>query len=190
MRAMAKRFILAPVGAAAALAGCHLDMHDQPHYEPMSPSARFRGGSSALPLPPGTVPRDADEAFEPPAEIALQNSPPYPPTAEGLARGRERYGIYCVPCHGALGDGRGMIVQRGFQQPPSFHEPRLRAAPLGHFYQVITNGFGAMAEYASDVPPADRWLIAMYVRALQRTQSAAPVDQQPARRAPTPGAAP
>ena len=92
---------------------------------------------------------------------------PFAISAEDLARGRERFNIYCSPCHSQLGDGNGMIVQRGFKRPPSYFEPRLLKAPVGHFFNVMTNGWGAMADYSAQVPVADRWRIAAYIRALQ-----------------------
>jgi mono/diheme cytochrome c family protein len=97
---------------------------------------------------------------------------PFPVTEEVLQRGRERFNIYCSPCHSRLGDGNGMIVQRGFQHPPSYHTDRLRKAPLGYFFEVMTQGFGAMPDYAEQVPPRDRWCIVAYIRALQLSQNA------------------
>jgi mono/diheme cytochrome c family protein len=101
---------------------------------------------------------------------------PFPVTEDVLARGRERFDIYCSPCHSRLGDGNGMIVQRGFRAPPSYHTERLRKAPLGYFFDVMTNGFGAMPEYASQIPPRDRWTIVAYIRALQLSQGATTGD--------------
>ncbi len=101
---------------------------------------------------------------------------PFAVTADVLARGQERYNIYCVPCHSQLGDGNGMIVQRGFRRPPSFHTDRLRKAPLGYFFDVMTNGFGAMTDYASQIAPRDRWSIVVYIRALQLSQAATIAD--------------
>jgi hypothetical protein len=101
---------------------------------------------------------------------------PFTVTEDVLARGRERFNIYCAPCHSRLGDGNGMIVQRGFRSPPSFHTDRLRKAPLGYFFDVMTNGFGAMPEYASQIPPRDRWCIIAYIRALQLSQGATVSD--------------
>jgi hypothetical protein len=97
---------------------------------------------------------------------------PFPVTHELLGRGQERYNIYCTPCHDHVGNGQGMIVQRGLRPPPSFHIERLRAAPIGHFFDVITNGYGAMANYAVEVATVDRWAIAAYIRALQLSQHA------------------
>lgn len=105
-----------------------------------------------------------------------------PVTLELLQRGQERFRIYCTPCHSETGDGRGMIVQRGFPPPPSYHTERLRNVPIQHFYDVITNGYGAMYPFADRVPPADRWAIAAYIRALQRSQNGTLNDVPPDRR--------
>lgn len=137
------------LGLASVASSCHRDMVDQPHYETYSPSSRWSDGTSARPLPEGTVAREPapDDAEDLPGPgVGTRTELPFALTADGLARGRELYGVYCTPCHGALGDGRGMVVQRGFQQPPSYHSDRLRQAPYGHVYQVITQGFGAMLE--------------------------------------------
>jgi mono/diheme cytochrome c family protein len=91
-------------------------------------------------------------------------------TSQALDRGRERYDIYCSPCHGATGDGNGIVIRRGFPTPPSYHIPRLRNAPAGHFFDVMTRGYGVMYSYASRVTPEDRWAIAAYIRALQLSQ--------------------
>jgi mono/diheme cytochrome c family protein len=107
------------------------------------------------------------------------NEFPFPITQEILDRGQERYNIYCSPCHGVLGDGRGMIVNRGFSPPPSYHIDRLRTAPLGHFFDVITNGFGRMPDYAMQIPPHERWAIIAYIRALQLSQNAPLADVPP-----------
>src|SRR5207245_7706635 len=103
---------------------------------------------------------------------------PFPISLDVLTRGRERFNIYCAPCHSQTGDGNGMIVQRGFRPPPSFHTDRLRKAPLGYFFDVMTNGFGAMPDYASQIPPRDRWCIVAYIRALQLSQNATVADAQ------------
>jgi hypothetical protein len=101
---------------------------------------------------------------------------PFPVTRSLLERGQERYTIFCVPCHDSAGNGQGIIVQRGFRQPPSLHQERLREAPIGHFFAVMTNGFGAMADYATQIPPRDRWAVAAYIRALQLSQHATLAD--------------
>jgi mono/diheme cytochrome c family protein len=137
---------------AATLAGCD-DMSTQPkqrHYTPdVSPVA----------MPEGTV------------EYRDQPTQAPPLTMELLERGQERFRIYCTPCHSELGDGHGMIVQRGFPAPPSYHIDRLREAPIQHFYDVMTQGYGAMYPFADRVSPQDRWAIAAYIRALQKSQS-------------------
>jgi mono/diheme cytochrome c family protein len=107
---------------------------------------------------------------------------PMPITAADLDRGQERFNIYCSVCHGRLGDGSGMIVKRGFRKPPSFHDDRLRAAPAGYFFDVETNGFGAMPDYASQIPPEDRWRIIAYIRALQLSQRGRLADVPPSER--------
>ena len=166
--------------ALVVLVGCQQKMAEQPRYEPLEPSAFFPDGRSSRPPVPGTVARDqlqTDEHFYAgqsggrPADTF-----PFPVTLQVLERGQERYDIYCSPCHGRLGNGDGMIVRRGLCCPPSFHSDRLREAPVGHFFDVITHGFGAMASYAAQVPPADRWAIIGYIRALQLSQRAALVD--------------
>jgi mono/diheme cytochrome c family protein len=101
---------------------------------------------------------------------------PFPVTRTLLERGHERYEIYCAPCHDRVGSGQGMVVRRGFRRPPSLHIDRLREAPIGHFFDVISNGFGAMPDYAAQIPPRDRWAIAAYIRALQLSQHATLAD--------------
>ncbi len=163
--------------------GCSYNMAKQPRYNPLDPSDFFADGRSARPPVAGTVAQGqarTDDAFYAGKVngVAVENIP-FAVTREVLERGRERFDIYCSPCHGRLGNGEGMIVKRGFRQPPSYHIPRLREAPDGHFFDVITNGFGAMASYASRVEPRDRWAIAAYIRALQLSQSAG-IDDVPA----------
>jgi mono/diheme cytochrome c family protein len=158
------------------LAGCRNDMHVQPKILPLSHSDFFEDGRGSRTPPPGTIARGQlrDDTYLYTGMMNGQpgNFMPLPATQEVLERGRERFDIYCAPCHSRLGDGNGMIVQRGFRRPPSFHEPRLRQAPLGHFYDVMTNGFGVMPDYAAQVNPRDRWAIAAYIRALQFSQNA------------------
>ncbi len=169
--------------ALAALAGCRQDMHNQPKYKPLRESDFFADGRSARPLPEGTVSRGDQEqdTYYYTGKVNGQpgNELPMPVTKEVLDRGEERYNIYCSPCHSKVGDGKGMIVQRGFKQPPSYHTDRLRKAPIGHFFDVMTNGFGSMSEYKAQVSVADRWAIAAYIRALQLSQNATR-DQVPA----------
>ncbi len=179
MRRRIGQSLLAALLAFAA-AGCRQDMHGQPKYKPLAASAFFEDGRSARPLVEGTVARGhlradahlyAGRTGKDPATTF-----PFPITRAVLERGRERYTIFCAPCHGALGDGEGMVVKRGFRHPPSFHIDRLRGAPVGHYFDVITNGFGAMASYASRVPAEDRWAIIAYIRALQLSQRATLAD--------------
>jgi hypothetical protein len=162
--------------------GCRPDMFNQPRYNPLSSSDLFTNGAGSRPLVPGTVSRgnlDEDSAFYT-GKIGtnLVETFPFPITHEVLERGRERYDIYCSVCHGRTGDGKGMIVQRGFPMPPSYHIDRLRQAPAGHFVDVITQGYGVMYSYAARVEPADRWAIAAYIRALQLSHNA-PFDAVP-----------
>ena len=171
----------------ALLAGCRLDMHIQPKYLPEEPTNFFTDGRSERQPVPGTVARGelrVDELLYSGTENGVEsNRFPFPITKADLERGRERYNIYCTPCHDYTGSGRGMIVQRGFPQPPSYHIQRLRDAPVGHFYQVMTNGFGAMYSYAARVSPADRWRIAAYIRVLQLSENATINDVPEAERA-------
>jgi len=163
--------------------GCRQQMADQPSYRPLQQSTFFGDDRSARPLPPGTVAQGqlkADERFYTgKSGGALATSLPVPLTRELLARGQERFNIFCSPCHDRTGSGDGMVVQRGYRRPPSYHIDRLRQAPIGHFFDVITNGFGAMPDYAAQVPPADRWAIATYIRALQLSQNATLADVPP-----------
>jgi hypothetical protein len=179
---MARRGLgLACLGALVMLlAGCRLDMHLQPKYLPYEPTDFFADGRSERQPVPGTVARGqlrVDELFYTGRENGVEsNRFPFPITRADLERGRERYNIYCTPCHDYTGRGRGMIVQRAFPQPPSYHIPRLREMPVGHFFQVMTNGFGAMYSYAARIEPADRWRIAAYIRVLQFSQTATMQD--------------
>jgi mono/diheme cytochrome c family protein len=163
---------LLPLLAIAVLLGaCRPDMANQPKAKPLSASDFFSDQASARPVPPHTIPRDGareNVAFY----TGLTNGTyvtrlPVKLTPELLARGRERFEVMCAECHDRTGSGSGMIVQRGFPQPPSYNIPRLRNAPIGHFFDVITNGYGVMYSYASRVDPEDRWAIAAYIRALQ-----------------------
>jgi mono/diheme cytochrome c family protein len=185
---------LAAALAMALLAGCsENDMVTQARYNTFEPSRFFADGQSSRPVEPGTVARGQlrlDPAFSTgvvagalATDIPLKGFDPREKLPDGearearraaLIRGRERFDIYCAPCHSRTGDGNGMIVQRGFSKPPSFHEQRLREAPAGHFFHVITNGYGAMYSDASRVEPADRWAITAYVRALQASRAGAP----------------
>lgn len=176
-----------PCAAAVLLifaTGCERDMADQPRYEAYEPSSFFTDDMASRPLVPGTVARghlELDEYF---LTGKIDGKPgeafPQPVTAETLSRGRERYNIFCSQCHGELGYGQGMVVRRGFPRPPSYHIDRLRAAPVGHFYDVISSGFGRMPDHAAQIPPADRWAIVAYVRTLQFSQHAEKSELQPA----------
>ena len=158
--------------AALALVGCRQDMHDQAKYEPYEVSDFFADGrASRLPVP-GTVARgwlreDPHLYRGIGADGAFATTLPMPLSRDLVERGHERFDIFCSPCHGRTGDGQGMIVQRGFKQPASLHETRLRDMPYGYYFDVMSNGFGEMSSYASQVPVEDRWAIASYVRALQ-----------------------
>jgi Cytochrome C oxidase, cbb3-type, subunit III len=176
-RSLARGLAVACLGAIALLlSGCRLDMHVQPKYLPYEPTDFFGDGRSERQPVPGTVARGhlrLDELmFTGRENGVVVDKFPFPITKADLDRGRERYNVYCTPCHDYTGSGRGMIVQRGFPQPPSYHIQRLRDAPAGHFYEVITNGFGAMYSYAARVEPADRWRIAAYIRVLQLSRNA------------------
>lgn len=191
------------------LTGCQQQMAAQPSYKPLDPSTFFPDGRSARPLVPGTVARGylrtdahlftglrrpAAEAVGPPAPDAGQpkdgnalppeyanavDTFPFPISLQVLKHGQARYMIYCVVCHDPLGNGGGKIVERGYTRPPSFHIDRLRRAPVGHFFDVITNGYGSMPDYKQQVPPRDRWAIVAYVRALQLSQHF-PISDLPA----------
>ena len=167
--------------AVTALAGCRQDMHNQPKYRGLRPSTFFADGSSARPLVEGTVARGTlqeDEAFftgKIGGKVDVKELP-FPVDQAVLDRGQERYNIYCTPCHDRTGGGNGMVVQRGYRQPPSFHIDRLRQADAGHFFDVMTNGFGAMPDYKAQIDARDRWAIVAYIRALQLSQHAAPAD--------------
>jgi len=175
-------------------------MHDAPRYEPLEASTFFRNGQSSRTLLANTVARGQLREDRHLYEGIVDGKPaetfPMPVTADVMARGRERYNVFCSPCHGATGEGNGMIVQRGFRKPPSYHEDRLRNAPVGYFFDVMTHGFGAMQDYSAQIPVADRWAIAAFMRALQLSQRATVDDVPAARRAqldqpqPAPGSEP
>jgi mono/diheme cytochrome c family protein len=162
------------------LCGCRQDMHNQPKYRGLRSSAFFSDGSSARPLIDGTVARgtlQTDESFFTGKNgQTMVTELPFPITQQVLDRGEERFNIYCTPCHDRTGSGHGMVVQRGYRQPPSFHIDRLRSAEIGHFFDVMTNGFGAMPDYKVQISPRDRWNIAAYIRALQLSQHASAAD--------------
>jgi Cytochrome C oxidase, cbb3-type, subunit III len=160
------------------VAGCRQDMADQPKYNPLEPSTFFADGRSERPLIENTVARGsiADDALVIPKD---SNNFPLPVTRDLLERGQDRYKIFCTPCHGLQGDGNGMVAMRGMKHPPSYHIDRLRQAPVGYFYDVVTNGFGVMPSYAAQIPPRDRWAIIAYIRALQLSRNARAADLPP-----------
>jgi len=167
--------------AIALISACRLDMHVQPKQNPLARSDFYPDKRSARPLVEGTVARGElhEDTYYYTGNIG--NGPgdylPFSVTKDVLERGRERYNIYCAPCHSRVGDGRGFVPSRGFSKmPPSFHTPRLEKAPLGYFFDVITNGFGIMPDYASQISPEDRWKIVAYIRALQLSQNATRSD--------------
>ena len=167
---------------AVGLAACQQQMADQPRYEPLSKSDFFDDERSARPLVEGTVARghlDADPVFYTGKKDgkAVERLP-FPVAKGVLERGRERYDIFCSPCHDRVGTGQGMIVRRGFRPPPSFHIDRLRKAPVGTFFDHITHGIGAMPDYVEQIPPRDRWAIIAYIRALQLSQNARDLYQR------------
>ena len=173
--------VFAAAAALSLTSACRLDMHVQPRQNPLSKSDFYADQRSARPPVEGTVARGdlrADTYFytgkigSNPGDVM-----PFPVTKEVLERGRERFDIYCAPCHSRLGDGNGFIPSRGFaRKPPSYHIPRLQKAPLGYFFDVMTNGFGIMPDYASQISPEDRWNIVAYIRALQLSQGATMAD--------------
>ena len=171
---------------AFMLAGCRQDMHDQPKYVPMRASDFYPDKRSGRPYVDGTVPAGEFQDGSPLYTGMVGDAPidyfPMAITAADMKRGQERYGIFCAPCHGLIGDGNGMVVQRGFRQPASFHVDRLRTSPPGHYFDVITHGFGAMPDYVMQVSPQDRWRITAYIRALQLSQHASVSDVPPAQR--------
>jgi cytochrome c5 len=175
---------LLALGALCALgfAGCdntlRQDMANQPRQNPLSPDPFFPDGRSERPVVDNTVVHGSiqEDALTIPKD---SNAFPLPVTAELLQRGQQRYAIYCTPCHGIQGDGLGMVAMRGMKHPPSYHQDRLRNEPVGYLYDVVTNGFGAMYGYSSQIPPRDRWAIIAYMRALQLSRNA-PVSELPA----------
>ena len=181
MKHLRKFFGLALLAILPALtSGCREDMQDQPRFKPLAENRFYADLRSARQPVEGTVARgDVREDAYFYTGMVGQNPGdymPFPVTQEVLDRGRERFNIYCAPCHSRLGDGNGMIPQRGFRHPPSYHEERLRKAPLGYFFYVMTTGFGAMPDYAEQIPPRDRWCIVAYIRALQLSQDATQAD--------------
>jgi mono/diheme cytochrome c family protein len=164
------------LGVLLATTACRQDMHDQPKFNALQRNTFYGDQRSARPVIEGTVARgqlnDDELLHTGKVNGQLANEFPFPVTAETLARGRQQYDVYCSPCHDTTGRGNGMIVRRGYRQPPSYHIDRLRQAPAGHFVDVMTNGFGAMPDYRTQVAVRDRWAIVAYIRALQLSQHA------------------
>jgi mono/diheme cytochrome c family protein len=209
-KAIRRVFFLTCV-SAIAFAACRQDMHNQPKYKPLRPAPFFEDARSARPPVDGTVARNQlredVQFFTGKMANAQQGAParpnentpaglntqpqsyqgyvtdfPFPIALEDVNRGQQRFNIYCSVCHGLSGDGLGMIVRRGYRQPPSFHIDRLRQAPIGYFFDVMTNGFGAMPDYAAQITPEDRWKIVAYIRALQLSQQGTLADVPPDKR--------
>ena len=162
-------------GASFSFVGCRYDMQDQPKFRPYRRTDFFGDERSARPRVPGTVARgelhEDSLLFSGKSGAAFADAFPVPVDEALLRRGQERYRIYCSPCHGLLGRGDGMVVRRGYRPPSSFHVERLRAQPAGYFFDAISHGFGAMPDYAAQIPVKDRWAIVAYVRALQLSQN-------------------
>ncbi|HEX5285122.1 MAG TPA: cytochrome c [Bryocella sp.] len=179
-RAVRVTAIILSIGAMLVLAGCRQDMQDEPKFFPQRGTTFYPDGRSVRPQVADTVARNQgneDSYFY----TGLINGKegdglPIDLTPDTMARGQERFNIYCTPCHSRVGNGDGMIVQRGYRPAGDFHTNRLRNAPLGHFFAVMTNGYGAMPDYAAQIAPQDRWAIAAYIRALQLSQDAKPAD--------------
>jgi len=165
---------------AAALVGCQQQMAEQPRCGPLEPSAFFADGRCAQQPVEGTVARGDlrldEQLYTGKMNGQLVDALPFPFTRQILERGQQRFNIYCTPCHDHLGSGLGVIVRRGFSPPPSLHIERLRQAPLGHFFEVMTNGYGTMPKYSTQISTQDRWAIAAYIRALQLSQHATLAD--------------
>jgi mono/diheme cytochrome c family protein len=166
--------------AALGVVSCRQDMHDQPRYKPFSASDFFGDGRSERPLVAGTIARGhlRDDEHLYAGRVDGQHATTFPVAIDAgrMRRGQERFDIFCAPCHGRIGDGDGMIVRRGYRRPPSLHDDRLRQSPVGHYIDVMTNGFGAMPDYRVQVPAEDQWAITAYIRALQFSQRATAAD--------------
>jgi mono/diheme cytochrome c family protein len=166
------------IAAVALTTGCRQDMHNQPRYKPFAATEFFGDGRSARPAIADTVARGQLRLDQARYTGKVNNKDvdyfPIQIAQADVQRGQDRFNIYCSPCHGRLGNGHGMVASRGLRQPPSYLDPRLVNAPVGHFFDVMTNGYGAMYSYASRVAPDDRWRIAAYIRALQLSQDAPP----------------
>lgn len=165
---------------AATATACRQDMHDAPKYEPLEKSAFFKDHRASRQLVEGTIARgklkEDTLLFTGRDANGLSETFPFPVTEGVLARGQERFNIYCSPCHSRVGDGNGMIAQRGYKHPPTFHDDRMRGMAAGYYVNVITNGFATMPSYALQVAPADRWAIAAYIKALQLSKHVSASD--------------
>jgi len=202
-------------GVCLAVAGCRQDMQDQPKMKPYRGTSFFGDGLSMRQPVPGTIPRGylrSDSVLftgkkeKPAGQASASPSPaagasanayaddtdtfPFPITVATVERGRQRYDIFCSVCHGLTGHGDGMIVRRGYRQAANFHEDRLRQAPVGHFFDAVTNGWGAMPSYAPQIPVQDRWAIIAYIRALQLAEPKSPPTAPGASGSPTPQSTP
>jgi len=194
-RAFAIALLVAGVAGATA---CRQDMHDTPRFEPLEKSDFYDDHRSERPIIEDTVPRGwlmADDAFatgKVNGQLVAELPSAVPLSLDLLKRGEGRFNIYCSPCHGRTGEGNGIVVQRGYKQPPSYFDSRLRAQPIGYFYDVISHGFGAMPDYAAQLQPQDRWAVAAYIRALQVSRHAnvadVPAADRPQLDAPAPAA--
>lgn len=172
------------------IAGCRQDMHDQPKYIPLRESEFFGDMRSERPLPVGVVARGdlREDTYLYTGKVNGEFGDvfPFPITEKELKRGQERYNIYCTPCHSPLGDGHGVVVQRGYKAPPAYTDPKVLQRPVGHYFDVMTNGYGAMPDYVAQVSVEDRWKIAAYIRVLQLSQHAALTDVPADKRATLP----
>lgn len=177
---MKKIVLLGAVSALMFAAGCRQDMHDQPKFFPQRGTSFYADGRSVRPQVEGTVARGQlhEDTYFYTGLVAGKEGDmmPFPVTMDVLQRGQEKFNIYCSACHSRVGNGAGMIVQRGYKPAGNFHDARLVAAPLGHFFNVMTNGYGAMPDYAAQMSPAERWAVAAYIRALQLSQNATTAD--------------
>jgi cytochrome c553 len=185
-----RKIFPAALALICVTAGCRIDMHVQPYNRPMSKSEFFADNRSARLPVEGTVARGdlREDAYFYTGKIGAGDGDylPFPVTDKVLTRGRERFDIFCAPCHGRVGDGNGFIPSRGLRRPPSYHIERLRKVPVGYFFDVMTNGFGIMPDYASQVSPEDRWKIAAYIRALQLSQNATSAELPAGQKIPSP----
>ena len=171
---------LTAVGTLVSLAGCRQDMHNQPKFYPQRGTTFYADGRSVRPQVENTVGRSQlgeDSYFQTGMINGVEGTTmPFPVTMQVLAKGEERYNVYCTPCHSRVGNGAGMIVQRGYSKAGNFHTVRLNSAPLGHFFNVISNGYGSMPDYSAQLTPSDRWAVTAYIRALQLSQNAQQTD--------------